>query len=265
MKIAVIGCYGAYGSWVYNLLQENTDHQIIGIDKEEFLSFADLERYIGLAKVIILAVSLPEAPIVLNRIKDIILDHSLLIDISSSKKEVAPIIEKTNCDYVLIHPMCAPPNTGCKIQDDRTVYAIDYRFDNPENGKFYMEFKDMIGGNYVAITPERHDSVEDIQATSHHLLMAFASSIAASGMTFEEAKQHATPVSLPMFEAVERFLTKGNPQTTAELINLAARNNSIILGSANSSIKKNNLISVPNFTKRIAKRFKRLKRNLFGS
>ncbi|MFW5871972.1 MAG: hypothetical protein ACOCUT_02600 [bacterium] len=275
MKILVIGAKGAYGKWLCQILESRpkkhlTEYEVKGIDKEETANILDFRKLIHDSDVIISAVSLVSSSCILESVCENAKKKSLIIDFSSSKKEIWKKLKECKSDFLMLHPMCAPPNGSDKISEKNRVYAIDqYRLDERRNGLFYVELKEMMGGDFIGISIEDHDIIDEMQAISHSLLLGFASFLIAatenSSMDYEALKRHSTPVSKFLFTSLERFSKKGNPDTSAKLIELAIKSRSKPYLSAVKFVSSNQFIGVPRFVEKLSKWITRIKRRLFGS
>ena len=274
MKILVIGAKGSYGKWLCRILESHpkkylTEYEVRGIEKEETANVLDFRRLIHESDVIISAVSLISSSRILKNVCENAKEESLVIDFSSSKKEVWTILKECKSDFLMLHPMCAPPNGSDKISEKNRVYAIcQYRLDGERNRLFYVELKKMMGGDFTGISIEDHDIIDEMQAVSHNLLLGFASFMIAaqenSSMDYEALKRHSTPVSKPLFTSLERFSKKGNADTSAKLIELAMKSHSKPYLSAVKSVSSNQLVGVPRFVEKLSKRITRIKEKLFG-
>jgi|GEM_PF-3029553 prephenate dehydrogenase len=270
MKILIIGSKGSYGKWLSGILSDQKeDYDIIGTDQDETSNIIDFTRNIKESDVILCVASLVSTVHILKFVCENARKDSLVVDFSSSKKEVCNLMSCGKSDFLMLHPMCAPPENSEKIPNTKRVYAInDYRLDNPENALFYKKLKDAIGGNFVGISMDDHNVVDEMQAITHYLMLSFASFVAfvveKSDMDYETLKRHSTPVSKPLFESLERLMDKGNPETSAKLIELSWRYNSIPFKSAFNFVYRNKLKGINRYVEILSKRITRIRRTIFG-
>lgn len=235
MKVLIIGNKGAYGSWLTKRLENNSGDNVFGIDKD---SVDPIELLVPDFKIIINCASMSASQKVIEEIVAVASSDSLIIDLTTSKKEVGPILNSAKCDVVMIHPMSAPPENNSPLSDDVKVYLVCEKISTQENYKWYTEFRLMFGGVREEISFERHNQMEDIvQSVPHLLLVAFGEAVTNSGFTLDEVEQMATPVSKPLCQALRRHFSKGNADTFAELQRLANRSVEKPMGTVTDRIR----------------------------
>lgn len=236
MKTLIIGYKGAYGSWLTKRLQSHFgEDTVVGIDKD---SNQRLKSLIPNFQIIINCSSMSASRHVVEQIAKLARPSSLIIDLTTSKKEVGPILSSVCADVAMIHPMSAPPESNEPLSLDVKVYVIIEKIKNQENKNWYVEFSNLFGGVQEAIPLTRHNQMEDIaQSVPHLLIVAYGEAVAVSGFTLDEIEQMATPVSRPLCQALRRHFQKGNPDTFAELQRLAYADQDSPRFSAMSLIK----------------------------
>jgi len=265
MKVLIIGHKGSYGKWLYDLMSTYmTNVEVSGIDSEATCKKAIFKDHLIGSDVVIISVPLYVYPHILSFVLKHINNSSLVVDIASSKKELVKLFKKAKCDYLMLHPMCAPPDTKSRIYPDKKVYAIDASLKEVKNREFYSEFKELIGGEITGITLEKHDIIEELNQTTIHMsLLNLLFAIDASGFTFEEAKEHSTPVALPLYESLERMMIHGNPYTTAKLVELGINKNSKIVSAFMFYLKGNKKPFDKIYFDNLAKKIEEIRKKLF--
>jgi len=236
MKALIIGNKGAYGSWLTRRLENNFgENCVFGTEKD---SVDPIEILVPEFQVIINCASMSASRKVIEEVVAVISSDSLIIDLTTSKKEVGPILNSAVCDVVMIHPMSAPPENNSPLTDDVKVSVICEKINNPENYRWYTDFCLLFGGVREEISFERHNQREDIvQSVPHLLLVTFGEAVANSGFTLDEVEQMATPVSKPLCQALRRHFSKGNADTFAELQRLADRSIEKPMGTVTDRIR----------------------------
>ncbi len=259
MSILIVGNEGAYGSWMQKRLIEKFGENFVkGVDKKQS---KDIAAYAMLSNIIINCSSMSASKMVMKKIVSGSNISSLIIDLTTSKKEISPIISHALCDYALIHPMSAPPEDGRSFYKETTVYVIDtHRIKRVENWEWFNLILNVIGGKPKKISLSDHNRMEEIiQSIPHRIVATFAEAIISSGYTLNEVESLATPVSKPLCEAVRRHFSKGNADTFAELQKLAGRGVTTPMGSMMLFINKADYLAERKKTKCLREEWKKIK------
>lgn len=237
MKILIIGNKGAYGTWLTKRLENSFDeNSVFGIDKD---SVDPIELLVPEFRIIINCASMSASPKVIGEVVAAASPDSLIIDLTTSKKEVGPILNSAKCDVAMIHPMSIPPENNSPLTNDIKVYVVREKINNLENKKWYAKFCYFFGGVREEISFEKHNQMEDIiQSVPHLLVVAFGEAVINSGLTLEEVERMATPVSKPLCQALRRHFSKGNADTFAELQRLVNRSVEKPMGTVMDRIKQ---------------------------
>lgn len=261
MNILIVGSRGAYGSWIYKrLVGKFGGHSIRGIDKKEA---KDVGAYAMLSRVIINCASMSSSEAVIRDISSSVCKSSFIVDLTTSKKEVCPILSNATCDYVLLHPMSAPPDGDTALPLETPVYVVEENIRNEENLKWYTLLCQIMGGTFKKVSLPDHNRIEEIiQSVPHRLVMAFAEAVIVSGYTLDEVEALATPVSKPLCEAVRRHFSKGNADTFAELQRLASRSSKKPMGAMTAKLEQIDRLSELRMTKTIRDEWKEIKAKL---
>ena len=174
-SIGVLGC-GHFGRMLVNLFNRVLPSSDLRVyDKKAQclpVESASLENVVK-SQWLILAVPIPALKSVLEEIKDIIPQETLVIDVCSVK--VYPVRWMTEtlgqkCQIIASHPMFGPESTlqGNHYEDlNLMLHNVNATKDNYEN---FREFWKLMGVNIVEITPEEHDRYAAYTINYNHFI-----------------------------------------------------------------------------------------------
>jgi len=128
-------------------------------------------------------------------------------DIASVKSRIASVIDDYSgpAGYLSLHPMFAP------VEDfsNRNVIVVHLRPNDASSS--VMEMIVSWGPRITSLTAQEHDRLTSfVQVIPHALILTFGSMLSRSGISIDEFKNVATPVTTQMLTILSHMLVGGD-------------------------------------------------------
>lgn len=197
MKLLIFGM-GGMGKLFHRFFSER-GYYVRGYDIQPEKSQVSLDE-IPEFDVIFLCTPMDRLQDAIDTLKEVF-RHSenrpLLVDISSIKKDVIPLLKTSGFQFLSIHPMFGPD-----ADLGMSYIAIVSKSGREEEEIILQEFE-KAGAILREMTPEKHDEVvAGIQGLTHFILMAFSSFLADK----KDDIEFTTPVASLMIKLASRVL-----------------------------------------------------------
>jgi chorismate mutase/prephenate dehydratase len=193
MKVLIFGM-GGMGTLFHKFFKER-GYYVRGYDIQPEKNEIDPQE-IPEFDVIFLCTPMDKIPEVLEFLKERT-QKALLVDVSSIKKDVIPLLESSGFDFLSIHPMFGPDS-----ELGMSYIAIVKKSGRGEEKKILEEFE-RAGAILSETTPEKHDEVvAGIQGLTHFILMALSNFLAKR----KDEIGFTTPVASVMLKLASRVL-----------------------------------------------------------
>ena len=155
MKIGIIG-HGSFGTFAAGALTPYAD--ILTYDEREPDTSAPFEA-IASADVIILAVPLSAYEVILKKLKALLHENTLIVDICSVKvpsRNIVLDILKTHPNILISHPLFGPQSAANGL-NGHDIIVTNVIGEKAEQGVVFL--KEKLGLNVHEITAEEHDHI----------------------------------------------------------------------------------------------------------
>jgi len=200
--IGVIGGTGGMGRWLVELLQQER-YQVHVCGRKTPLSVEDLVR---LCNVIVVAVPIDVTAEVIRRVGPLMPADSLLMDLTSLKKEpVESMLSCSRADVMGCHPLFGP-----LIQD---LSGQNLILCPARGGSRWIDWLKMLfGGKGLIVTEattEEHDRMMAIVQLLNHLnTMTLGLALADTGISLAEISKFSTPIFRNKLEIIKKVFTE---------------------------------------------------------
>lgn len=212
---AIIGGYGGMGRLFAKVLKQNGLRVVLtgpqaskGKKAAKALGVAfekDNKKAASSADIVIITVPINKTVTVIKEIAPIMKKGSLLMDLTSIKKEPCNAMAKAvskEVEVVGCHPLFGPTTTSLK---DQNVIFCPIR-----SGKNFLLIGKIMRKEHASITvctPEEHDEAMGVvQGLTHFLLISTGVAMRDVGFHPEKSKEFSTPVSNLISDLVGRVL-----------------------------------------------------------
>jgi prephenate dehydrogenase len=198
------------GRWFARLLRKD-GYKVHVCGRKTQLVIDDLA---GLCNVIVVAVPIAATAEVIKQIGTLMPADSLLMDLTSIKKEpVELMLSCSRADVIGCHPLFGPSLTD--ITGQNVVLC-------PARGKSWLSWlKNILEKNGLVVlekTPEKHDKMMAIVQVLNHLnTISLGMALAKTGIPLAEINKYATPIFQTKVEIVKKIFTE-NPGLYADII-----------------------------------------------
>ncbi|HIP90057.1 MAG TPA: prephenate dehydratase [Candidatus Nanopusillus sp.] len=197
MRILIYGV-GGMGSFFKNFFYSR-GYDVAGYDIVKEKSDVEINE-IGKFDVIFLCTPIGTISDALVNIKNYARDDVLLVDISSIKSNVLPLLDKSGFDYLSIHPMFGP-NSDISLSN----IIVVVKSGREEEKIILNEFK-KAGAIITNISRDLHDhKMAEIQGLPHFILLALADFLSEN---FKDNLRYATPIFHIIYKLTARILNQ---------------------------------------------------------
>ncbi len=197
MRILIYGV-GGMGSFFKNFFYSR-GYDVAGYDIVKEKSDVEINE-IGKFDVIFLCTPIDTISDALVNIKNYARDDVLLVDISSIKSNVLPLLDKSGFDYLSIHPMFGP-NSDISLSN----IIVVVKSGREEEKIILNEFK-KAGAIITNISRDLHDhKMAEIQGLPHFILLALADFLSEN---FKDNLRYATPIFHIIYKLTARILNQ---------------------------------------------------------
>jgi prephenate dehydrogenase len=210
VTVGIIGGTGGMGRWFGDLLKcEGYTVHVWG--RKSTMSLTDLTT---LCNIIVIAVPISATAEMINRVGPLMPEGSLLMDLTSLKKEpVELMLANSKADVIGCHPLFGPA-----VEDAAGENVILCK----ARGEEWLGWlKNLLGKNGMVVTentPEEHDKMMSIVQVLNHLnTVSLGMAIAQIGIPLSEINKYSTPIFQTKIEIVKKIFTE-SPELYADII-----------------------------------------------
>jgi prephenate dehydrogenase len=182
----IIGGKGLMGRWLEAILKEYGIAVLIS-DCNTELTNQDLVKK---SNGVILSVPISEVEAVLTEIQDLLTEDKVLIEITSIKSMLIPVLQSLHCEVISLHPMFGPYNHNPK---DEKILISKVR--EKEYTKIFEELFIQEGYDVVPVRLEEHDELMAIvQSVIHCTLISLGLTFKALSKNSNAMQQYRTSI-----------------------------------------------------------------------
>lgn len=209
--IGIIGGTGGMGRWFARLLRKE-GYKVHICGRETRLGVSDLA---GLCNVVVVAVPISVTAEVIKQIGPLMSAGSLLMDLTSLKKEpVELMLTSSQADVVGCHPLFGPSLKDVRGQNVVLCPARSSR-------RWFSWLTKILQKKGLIIlerTPEGHDKMMAIvQALNHLNTITLGLALAETGIELAEINKFSTPIFQTKVEIIKKVFTE-NPGLYTDII-----------------------------------------------
>ncbi len=219
LKIAVIGGTRGLGKWIATFLsRKGLDivvtgrNEITGESVSKKLGVEYIQDNIKAASnadIVIISVPIDATPDTIREIGPVMKEGSLIMDVTSVKKEPSEIMQEYAAKGVEVlpcHPMFGP---RIRTLDGQVIVLTPIK-----TGKWYnkvFQFLESENARIIVTTPDIHDRMMSIvQGLTHFTYISIARTIEKLDIDIKESRKFASPIYNLMLDTIAR-ITAQNP------------------------------------------------------
>lgn len=212
--VVIVGGYGGMGK-IFAEIFRNENYRVIitGPDKEKGkeigkklkVEYNKDNKIARIADITIITVPIEKTIEVIKEVAPIVKDNSLLIDLTSVKKNVCDaLLEYTNknAEILSIHPMFGP-----KIPSLSGQVFILIPLRTKSGIKKIQEILNKNKTKYIETTPEEHDTIMAvIQGLTHFVYITLGYTLKELNFDIKNSRKFASPIYNLMLDIIGRIL-----------------------------------------------------------
>lgn len=197
MRILIYGV-GGMGSFFKNFFYSR-GYDVAGYDIIKEKRDVEIEE-IGEYDVIFLCTPMDSIPDALDKIKSYAKKDALLVDISSIKSNILPLLDKSGFDYLSIHPMFGPSSD---IGLANIIVVVE---SGRKEEKIILDEFRKAGAIITYLPRDLHDvKMAEIQGLPHFILLALANFLSEN---LNENLKYASPIFHILYKLMSRMLNQ---------------------------------------------------------
>ena len=208
LKVGIIGGRGQFGRWAESVCRDN-GYEVVISDLGTGPSNRDLVRE---STIVFVSVPIGVTATVLEEIEGVLEPHHLLVDFTSVKSHIFPILSRLRCEVLSLHPMFAP-----SLSTDKGQTCVVCRVRAGNQGSRVETLLERRGINLVSMGVEEHDrSMAIIQGLTHFQSIAAAHCMSRLGFVAGKSLEISSPVYRLRIAMIGRILAQ-DPRLYAEI------------------------------------------------
>lgn len=224
--IVIIGGYGEMGQIFAKIFQKEGHRVILTGPNEDKgreiaaqinVEYSKDNKISEIADITIITVPIEKTISVIKEVAPIIKDDSLIIDLTSVKKDVCDALEKfTNpkAEIISIHPMFGPKISSIEGQ---VFVVLPVRIKKEGWINYIYDFLATHKTKFVEATPEEHDRIMAvIQGLTHFAYISLGDTLRELNFNIKDSRKFASPIYNLMLDIIGRILGQ-NPWMYAHI------------------------------------------------